>query len=247
MRKTSTAEWLLARFTNGDRAAAILGDLTELSATRGRLWFWTAYTRTLVTLGWRAPVALVAAYACFKSHWVGHAEQSLAHWLARWFPNADIRYFSYHWEEPLVTMLQALVFLLPFVLVRFGPRDRLTRLACAFFLLSLLLTNRLSALYLVGTLTAIAVPAVLCLRAWRRPMTVLLVALVPRFLMFKVFVFFLAAQQHGPSNVWRRGLFSAWQLLPIAAAAVVCSLLHRWSLERPEVSSPVELAGGTNA
>jgi hypothetical protein len=32
-------EAILARFTPRDRAASILGDLTELSATRGRLWF----------------------------------------------------------------------------------------------------------------------------------------------------------------------------------------------------------------
>jgi len=78
-------------------------------------------------------------------------------------------------------------------------------------------------------------------------MTVLFVALLPRYLMFKVFNFFLAAHQHYHSIAWRRGLFSALLLVPIAAAAVVCSLLHRWSLGRPEVSCPAELARGTNA
>jgi hypothetical protein len=245
--KTTPAEWLLARLTDPTRAAAIMGDLTEMAATRGRLWFWTAYARTLISLGWRTPVALVAAYACAKSYWVFTAIHSLALWLARWLPDADPRYFSNRWEVPLVTMLQGLVFLLPFVLVRFGPRDRLTRLACMFFLLSLLFTNRLSAFYLVGGLTAVAVPAALCLRASRRPMTVLLLALVPRYLMFRVFLFFLAAHQHDHSNVWRHGLFSALLLVPIAAAAVVCSMLHRWSLEQSEVSRPAELARGTNA
>jgi hypothetical protein len=239
-------EALLARITTPERAAAILGDLLELSATRGRLWFWTAYARTLLSLGWRTPVALVGAYACAKSYWVFTAIQASSHWLVRWLPRANPRYFSYFWTLPLTTMLQGLVFLLPFVLVRFGPRDRLTRLACVFFLLSLPLSgNRISGLYLVGGLTAIAVPAALCLRDWRRPMTVLAVALVPRYAIAKAFFFLLATHQH--SIVWGRGLFLAFRLLPIAAAAVVCSLLHRWSLEQPEVSSPAELAEGTNA
>src|ERR1019366_8492863 len=60
------AEWLLARVTDPTRAAAILGDLTEMAATRGRLWFWTAYARTLITLGWRAPVAFVFAMASMR-------------------------------------------------------------------------------------------------------------------------------------------------------------------------------------
>jgi hypothetical protein len=58
------AESLLARLTTRTRAAAILGDLLELSATRGRLWFWTTYARTLLSLGWRtAPAAFVLAFA----------------------------------------------------------------------------------------------------------------------------------------------------------------------------------------
>ena len=47
-------ETLLARLTTADCAAAILGDLTELSATRGRLWFWTAYARTLLSQRWHS-------------------------------------------------------------------------------------------------------------------------------------------------------------------------------------------------
>jgi hypothetical protein len=38
-----------------------MGDLLEISATRGRHWFWIAYSRTLISLGWRTPVAFVGA------------------------------------------------------------------------------------------------------------------------------------------------------------------------------------------
>ena len=43
------------------RAAAIYGDLTEMAATRGRLWFWAAYARTLFALTWRIVLALFVA------------------------------------------------------------------------------------------------------------------------------------------------------------------------------------------
>jgi hypothetical protein len=38
MRKIPPAEWLLSQDIGSDRAAAIMGDLEELAATRGRLW-----------------------------------------------------------------------------------------------------------------------------------------------------------------------------------------------------------------
>src|ERR1035438_3158138 len=59
--KTSPAESLLALFAGSDRAAAILGDLTEMAATRGRLWFVAAYARTLFSFTWRIVLALFVA------------------------------------------------------------------------------------------------------------------------------------------------------------------------------------------
>src|ERR1035437_8801804 len=59
-------EALLARVTDSTRAAAILGDLEELAATRGRLWFWTAYARTIISLAWRPPAAFLLGYFAFE-------------------------------------------------------------------------------------------------------------------------------------------------------------------------------------
>jgi hypothetical protein len=84
------AESLLARLADKDRAAAIYGDLVELSATRGRLWFWTVYARTLISLGWRTPVAFVVAIVSmrvmfkavipwiFHSFWLTHRNRQWA-------------------------------------------------------------------------------------------------------------------------------------------------------------------------
>ena len=81
MHNAPATEWLLARLTTPTRAAAIMGDLDELAATRARLWFWIAYTRTLISLGWRTPVAFLCAYACTRSYWLLTAMHTSMNWL----------------------------------------------------------------------------------------------------------------------------------------------------------------------
>ena len=142
MFNASATNGLLARLTTPDRAAAILGDLTELAAIRGRLWFWTAYARTLVTLGWRTPVAFLLAYAF--SSWVALGGFPTIHSLFHSFyrnahrkPHAALwhvfdrtsHYTAAHtlWQVPLGDSLIALWFVLPFVLIRFGLRDRVAQ------------------------------------------------------------------------------------------------------------------------
>ncbi len=57
----SVAELLLALFTGREQATVIYGDLIEMAATRGHLWFAAAYARTLISLSWRILVALFVA------------------------------------------------------------------------------------------------------------------------------------------------------------------------------------------
>jgi hypothetical protein len=47
------AERILALVTTGDRAASIVGDLTEGTAARGVFWFWLGVLRTGASLLWR--------------------------------------------------------------------------------------------------------------------------------------------------------------------------------------------------
>ena len=134
MPKTALPEWILARFVGPDCASVILGDLLELSATRGRLWFWIAYTRTLVSLGWRTPVAFLCAYAF--SRWIAFGGFVINNSIRRHF-NVHPYYPPSIWHMPLGDSILALWFILPFVVVRFGFRDRLTQLASAVLLLTL--------------------------------------------------------------------------------------------------------------
>jgi hypothetical protein len=51
MRRARIAEWILALVTTKDRAAAVVGDLTEVE--RGSLWFWWSVIRTAMSITWR--------------------------------------------------------------------------------------------------------------------------------------------------------------------------------------------------
>jgi hypothetical protein len=53
MSDVNIAERILALVTTGDRAASIVGDLTEGAAARGAFWFWFGVLRTAASLLWR--------------------------------------------------------------------------------------------------------------------------------------------------------------------------------------------------
>jgi hypothetical protein len=53
MPDVSFAERILTLVTTGDRAASIVGDLTELTAARGVFRFWWAVLRAAASLLWR--------------------------------------------------------------------------------------------------------------------------------------------------------------------------------------------------
>ncbi|MGA1983426.1 MAG: hypothetical protein ABSG84_13290 [Acidobacteriaceae bacterium] len=242
MPERTAAEALLALFAGPARAAAILGDLTEMAATRGRLWFWTAYVRALISLGWRTPVAFVVTYAYLHSLWVMTAIRSSMHWLFRWVPYASPGYERPAWDLhliPLLGLLTGLYILVPFLLVRFGLRDHLTQLASVLLLVSLPeFSSRLLVAVPVEALTAIAVLVALCLRRWRRPMIVLALSLAPRY------AFFVAAG-HGYMTGHLFGLLS--YNATFVVTAVLCLSLHRWLLQNAQPTSPVQLAGAAHA
>jgi hypothetical protein len=230
MPKTTAAEGLLARITDRTRAAAILGDLTEMAATRGRLWFAAAYLRTLIILGWRSPVALVAASVC--TYWLGpivwYSMRTLAHPLRHVLVAYPPVVFL---VAILGNALVGLFFLVPFLMIRFGLSDRLTRLAGAIFVLSLPFFSLVPVIVLVvGPLMVVAAIVALCLRRWRRPMIVLALALVPQYVVVTAWLSF----RHGLMFFHLRGRIQmmAPRLMAFAVTAIVCVYLHRRLLRR---------------
>lgn len=124
-------ESFLALFAGPDRAAAIVGDLTEMAATRGRLWFAAAYAHTLVALTWRIVLALFVAdigrqliFDLFHLY--------LRHTPAAW-RNATGSWLNLLNESgPLLAcIMSTLWFALPFAAIRYGLRDRFVQLTFA--------------------------------------------------------------------------------------------------------------------
>ena len=178
MRKTRPAEWLLARLTTLDRAAAILGDLTEMAAIRGSLWFWTAYVCAVISLGWRTGgsaflLALICRKFVFGPILLLLMYHPIGHMHAAGFPGVSNQIKIITWNAMFV-IAQCLMFALPFAVVRFGWRDRLTQLVCVF---SLIATAAYSLIPwfmdISGVLTALTVVAALLLPLWRRPLIIL--------------------------------------------------------------------------
>jgi hypothetical protein len=251
MPKSTAAEWLLARLTTPDRAAAILGDLTEMATTRGRLWFWIAYVRTVVSLGWRTPVAVFAIVISEKYI----RSRGLFMLLLRPF-------FIHNWYEahrlaaqhPFLShfcwavSLQAvftLWYVLPYVMVRFGLRNRLTYLAGALFLLSIpVLTLNPRVYEITGIACALLILAALASPLWRRQMIFLAANLPVTPLVF----YFCVA--HPVLGIFHHGPFPAGFLgmriddpFAIAITVMICPLLYRWLLQpRPTGGTHAELA-----
>jgi hypothetical protein len=253
MPKTSPAEWLLARLTDRDRAAAILGDLEEISTTRGRLWFVAAYARTLITLGWRTPVAFVAGFAGF---WLMMSRLSV--WLR--IPASIKTAHMPHGTIPatlavpstgfLMIFSMALWFALPYAIVRFGHRDRMAQLYFAFFLLttpffflrgSFSLSGSISPIFALLTITLIL--AALFSPLWRKPMMVLAATSVTAIAALEAGTDIATKIYHPHFHSPLEFNLTSWIVVRLtcvgafAVTALVCTYLHRRLLrQRPAIA-----------
>ena len=124
-------ESILALFASPTRAAAMMGDLTEMARTRGRGWFVAAYTRTLLALTWRIVLALFVAdigrqliFDLFHLY-IGHTPAAWRNATGSWL---DLLNSS---GPLLACIMSTLWFALPFAAVRYGVRDRFVQLTFA--------------------------------------------------------------------------------------------------------------------
>jgi len=62
MPNAALAEWLIARFTDGRRAASAVGDLLELAPERGSFWFWWCIARIILSFTCRRLLAFAVAF-----------------------------------------------------------------------------------------------------------------------------------------------------------------------------------------
>ncbi len=226
-------ESVLALFAGPTRAAAILGDLTEMAASRGRLWFVAAYARTLFSLTWRIVLALFVAD-------VGRELMfNLANLYFHATPNTwrttNAPYLLDHTGPLLACIMSTLWFALPFAAVRYGVRDRFVRLTFAVAVgstVAFLFIPWASLLCAAATLALAA--AALASNTWRKPFEVLLWTGAAGLLMVAVSTVVRIqvprAFPHSHSLLTR----SANELAfggALLIVAVVCSRLHRLLLD----------------
>lgn len=178
MRRRPFAEALLAVFAERERAGVIYGDLVELAAVRGILWFWMAYARTVIALAWRPVVAFAIALVFFDlvdslfrlsdslTHDAGHLSFNFGFAMA---------FGSIAMGPVLSAITTALWFVVPYAAVRYGLGDRMVRLGGAFFVIyavTLFWGDMTLAEYWIAN--AIVLLSGLCVKAWRRPTAVLM-------------------------------------------------------------------------
>jgi len=231
--KTTSAEWLLARLTTPTRASAIFGDLVEVSATRGRLWFWFAYARTLIALGWRTLAAFLIAIASvsimFRIYpmWVQH---ELRHLSTGWPVNMFFGQLAVASGPLLNSIAMCLWFALPFAWIRFGLRDRLTTFACVMFLSTLgVFSFRPWLIDGASILTTFAILAALLSSGWRKPLAVLALTFATAIAAVAGCFRLLAMTEHEAFLTFSPTREVGWLVTAFALAitAIVCSLLHR--------------------
>ena len=173
MPKTSSAESFLALITGPDRAAAILGDLTEMAQTRGRLWFLAAYVRTLFTFTWRIVLALFVAD--IGRELMFNLASLYFHVTPATWRTSNGPYLLDRTGPLLACIMSTLWFALPFAAVRYGLRDRFVQLTFAVAMgttVAFLFIPWASLACAAATLILAAVA--LSSRAWRKPLEVLL-------------------------------------------------------------------------
>jgi hypothetical protein len=172
MPKTTPAESILALFAGHARAAAILGDLTEMASTRGRLWFAAAYLRTLVSLTWRIVLALFVADV--GRELMFNLANLYFHVTPPTWRTAHGPYLLNHMGPMMACIMSTLWFALPFAAVRFGVRDRFVQLTFA-----VAVGTTVSFLFipwaslLCGGAVAVLAASAFFSATWRKPFAVL--------------------------------------------------------------------------
>jgi len=132
MHSDRMAEWLLSRWTERRRAAAMVGDLLEIRAQKGRLWYWLALAGAMLRLAWRPVVATIAGF------YAGAYAFSFFQ-MAIWGVHVQHRPTGYAWT-PVFSVLNGcgaiLCLVLVYAAIRYGIHDRLSQLSLVLAALS---------------------------------------------------------------------------------------------------------------
>lgn len=260
MRSRPIPESLLGLFAGRERAAAIYGDLIEMRATHGSVWFWRTYIGALAGYMRRPVAAFALGYVCYviagiapRKPWAGPGAGSvlylaMQHWIQpiwRLFPLSLERELFPLSEVLLAALTIPLWFALPYAAARYGPRDRFVQLTGGLAFSAILVSAdppALTPLFAVAA-ASVLIPA-LILPAWRGPLLVLLATLASgiaalscAFSAVTLAEFYLQEQIH-PGRFHHAFQLPSKTIALVAlfVPAIVCSLIHRRLLEAPPLT-----------
>ncbi len=237
MRKLLLAEWVLARLTGRVRAAAIVGDLVEVSSAKGRTWLWFSIIRVILAHLWRRPVAFIAAF--YAGNWIFSRFQIMVFGI-------HAQRNPHHTPQPALDILSLISSLLwiasIYSVIRFGLRDRFAQLGLAIVsimtvavfywwqprVLAACVAAAVSALLLAGRdregrRTAAALPVMLAIGCGGFLLSCYLEMKYVRFVC-PVSLRNCSLQEH-PSIGWAGA--SVWLLWPFIVTSAA-ALAHRW-------------------
>ena len=226
-------ESLLALVAGRTRAAAIMGDLTEMATTRGRLWFFAAYARTLFSLTWRIVLALFIAD--LGREFIFNLANLYFHVTPPTWRTTNGPYLLSHMGPFFACILSTLWFVLPFAAVRYGLRDRFVRLTFAVALgttVAFLFIPWASFTFAAATLALAA--ATLLSKTWRKPLGILIATGITGVLAIALINGLGIHQRHHPGSRALAGYLSMLSFQTgLLTLAFLCSRLHRRLLEPP--------------
>jgi hypothetical protein len=136
MRKTWMAELILARFTTRSNASAIIGDLEEARVNKGAIWFWRSLFSVLLSCAWR-PLGGYLLAAVGGGLLLGYLQTAF-------FTSMSLHEWTLSqraWGSSVALLSGFTAFVALYSLVRFGPRDIVTKMATGYVLLGAVVSS----------------------------------------------------------------------------------------------------------
>jgi hypothetical protein len=226
MRNALGAEWIIARLTDRNRAAAIIGDLLESVGEEKTFAFWLSVTGIVLSLSWRPITGFVAAFFC------GYFLQTLSwhvyHPMGGISPAHDPSHLPLF--NALALLIESLWIIAPYALVRYGFREKFAQLAVALWVPVTALFWSWWIPSVAAATLAIVVTIVISSAGfvrWRRPLLAVTFAITLGCVGVRVVYLGIKYLDLSAPLPVRTVADRALPLLAIAAVIAVCELIRR--------------------
>ena len=238
MHRDTVAEWILGQVMTDDRAAAIAGDLSESKAQAGAFRFWGAIAGIVLVSTWTWIVALaLGIYLASTSVWLLNNEllgQALSGWDLG--PHSlHLTPLGFKFLNELAPLSTILLLPAPYVVIRYGLKDKLTRVVLG----SLFLTLGTTCFWWLPGAPVCAAAGVACIvvclwtRARRRALGIAVSAVAAGLLWSPVAVWLVSLVHHPLFGCELQGCVEQTPALAVSQAflavpvVLVCTFMHK--------------------